>query len=91
LPRLVGEPPGEFIAASITSGRWTLILAGRLASWAVQPDVEVIVVPPPGTQLLEPRCPGERPTQGAFDLWMDEDPSHHIELCGPPQKVGLAP
>jgi hypothetical protein len=49
LLRLVGEPPGEFIATSITGGRGLLILTARLANWAAQPDVEVIVVSPPRT------------------------------------------
>ena len=49
LARFLGKPPGEIGPAAIAGGQWILILAGRFAARAVQPEMEVIVVPPPGS------------------------------------------
>src|SRR5229473_2977623 len=47
--RLRGEPPVEFLAASIAGGRRGLIVAFALARRAEEAQMEMIIVPPPGT------------------------------------------
>src|SRR6202521_5752178 len=50
----LGEPRVELLAAAITSACRRLRLAFGAVARAAQADVEVVVVPPPRPQFLEP-------------------------------------
>src|SRR6266700_1872410 len=68
---LFGKPPGELGPTAIAGGRWILIPTGCLADRAMQSHMEVIIMPPPGSQLLEPGRPRDLLADGFLDEGMD--------------------
>ena len=76
-PLGVREPPREAFVAAVAGRERILVLAGPIVRRTAEPDVEVIVVPPPRPDLGEPRA--VRTGDGAefaLDGRVDEDPVH---------------
>src|SRR5262245_62661913 len=80
--RLIGEPPVELLAASVARRRRRLPTALRIATWAGKPNVEMVIVAPPGPDLGEPGpIRSGRAAQRPLDRSVDKDPRHRGLAC----------